>query len=495
MAEYNGLHFGGILMEGRKLTWLACALATALVCGTSASGQESLPPDSAYPTTSSPYGLLETAPAGQNYLLANRLDDKGEATEASVDDRIQELEKKLAKMEEAEAAAKKKAASKPSVRFGGRLFSDAVLFDQDDASIAGLGDAQDSVYVRTARFCADGTMFDVYFYKLEADFAYRDNTDSARPRITDAYVGMNELPYLGAVQVGHFKEPFSLEELTSNRYITFMERSLANAFSPSRNMGVMASNYTDSERITWAAGVFRDMGDPPPYVADDDGGTAVTGRVTALPWYDVATEGRGLFHLGLSASYRDWDTRDFRIRQREEVAVGPRVVDTGVLSNVEDYALVSPEMAFVYGPFSIQSEYIWANVNRGAGFDDPTFHGVYVQTSYFLTGENRQYKRTAGVFDRVKPNENFFRVRATDCNIYTGKGAWEVAYRYSWIDLDDRAADVLGGWASDHTVGLNWYLNPYTRLMWNYIYSTDSLSNDGDTVNMGVIAMRAQIDF
>lgn len=485
-------------MEGRKTTWLACALAAALVCATNARGQQLLLPDPAYSATSSPYGLLDTAPQGQSFLVANALDAKG--GDSGIEDRIKELEKKLEKMEKAEAAAKKKAASKPSVTVGGRFFTDAVLFGQDDASVTALGDAQDSIYFRTARFFAEGKLFDVYFYKMEIDFAYRDTSanpsTAGRPRFTDVYMGIRELPFLNTVQVGHFKEPFSLEELTSNRYITFMERSLANVFSPQRNMGVMASNSSTAERYSWAVGVFRHMGDVPPYVASDENGMAVTGRVTALPWYDCATEGRGLFHVGLGGSYREWDdTSDLRFRQREEIAVGPYVVDTGGLAGVENYTLIGPEMAFVYGPFSIQSEYMTAMVNRGAGLSDPTFHGMYVQTSYFLTGEHRPYKKCNGVFDRVKPNENFFRVRATDCNIYTGKGAWELAYRYSWLDLDDRDAGILGGWASDHTFGVNWYLNPYMRLMANYIYSTDSIANDGDTVNLHVMAMRAQIDF
>ena len=57
--------------------------------------------------------------------------------------------------------------------------------------------------------------------------------------------------------------------------------------------------------------------------------------------------------------------------------------------------------------------------------------------SYFLTGENRPYNRKMGVFDRVKPYEDFFRVRTCDGNVATGRGAWEVAYRFSYIDMLD----------------------------------------------------------
>jgi phosphate-selective porin OprO/OprP len=149
-------------------------------------------------------------------------------------------------------------------------------------------------------------------------------------------------------------------------------------------------------------------------------------------------------------------------------------------------------LAFVYGPFSFQSEYYGATVNEvGAG--DLSFNGCYAYFSHFLTGENRRYNRHAGTFDnRIIPFENFFRVRDEDGCVQMGKGAWELAYRYSYVDLDD--AQIQGGRVSDHTFGVNWYLNPYTRVMWNYINST----TDRAAVNDGIVnifQMRAQVDF
>ena len=60
---------------------------------------------------------------------------------------------------------------------------------------------------------------------------------------------------------------------------------------------------------------------------------------------------------------------------------------------------------------------------------------MYAYVSYFLTGENRPYDRKLGVFDRVRPYEDFFRVRTDDGSIETGWGAWELAYRFSYIDI------------------------------------------------------------
>ena len=72
------------------------------------------------------------------------------------------------------------------------------------------------------------------------------------------------------------------------------------------------------------------------------------------------------------------------------------------------------------------------------------FYGGYAFVSYFLTGENRPYNRKMGVFDRVKPYEDFFRVRDCDGNVSTGHGAWELAYRFSYIDMLDGMTRTKG---------------------------------------------------
>jgi phosphate-selective porin OprO/OprP len=161
---------------------------------------------------------------------------------------------------------------------------------------------------------------------------------------------------------------------------------------------------------------------------------------------------------------------------------------------VPEVQMLGVEGAWVYGPLSVQAEYfnVWVPRSRiGTAY----LNGAYVYVSYFLTGEHRPYDRKKGVFDRVRPFTNFFRVRASD-GVQTGWGAWEVAYRYSCIDLVDLGAGVNGGIADDHTLGLNWYLNPYTRLMFNYVLakSTDRYGIDPIT-DMSTFQIRAQIDF
>ncbi len=438
-------------------------------------------------------------PAAQPYVTASLADD------GALAGRVAELEAALGKINSKAASAKKKAAGKPSVKIGGRIYADLYGYSQDAASVAQITDQQNGFRFDTVRIFVKGSAFHVVDYKLQFDFAGTqsaitkvtpapDGTKSSlqAPTFKDAYIAVKELPLLGHIKVGHYKEPFSLDQLTSSRFIMFMERSLADVFSPGRNVGIMAYDTLADDNITWAIGAFiSEIGDEPPIYKDDTNGTAFTARSTWTPWYDEATNGRGLFHLGVCYSYRNIADGSVTYARKPEADLGSTLLTTGAITSVTDVQLLGLEAALVYGPFRIQTEYMQAYVTR-RGFASPQFDGAYVEATYFLTGEQRKYKRSSGTFsDRVIPFENFFRVRDCDGCVRTGKGAWQLAYRCSYLDLN--GAGYNGGNATNHTFGLNWYLNPYTRLMFNYINS--DLREGGTVGNMNIAATRFQIDF
>ena len=91
---------------------------------------------------------------------------------------------------------------------------------------------------------------------------------------------------VGNVRIGQFKEPFSLELQTSTNDTTFMERATLFNLTPDRNTGLMVYD-NPCERVTWAAGVFRDSDK----FGDDsgDGEYNYTGRITGLPPYVFGT--------------------------------------------------------------------------------------------------------------------------------------------------------------------------------------------------------------
>ncbi|MFQ5766383.1 MAG: OprO/OprP family phosphate-selective porin, partial [Acidobacteriota bacterium] len=278
---------------------------------------------------------------------------------------------------------------------------------------------------------------------------------------------------------GHHKEPFSFEENTSSKFITFMERALPSVFAPSRNTGISAHNVRLNKRLTWSLGVFAEtdgFGDS----ASINGGPNITGRITGLPvWKE---NGSKLLHLGLSVSRKGVPGGMMRFRERPEAHLLPRFIDTGAMP-ADSALLYAAEVAVVDGPFSIQAEYAGASLDS-AMLNDPGFSGGYVQASWFLTGEHRRYKQSSGVFDRIHPDRSFIK---------GGPGAWEVAVRYSMLDLNDQM--VRGGQLEDFTLGVNWYLSASSRFMFNYVNA--SLTDIGvpDPGNLGAFMMRFQVDF
>lgn len=369
-------------------------------------------------------------------------------------------------------------------KFGGRIQNDWAAIGRDDA-LEEVFQQGTGTEFRRARLFFRGTLYEQLYFKAQYEFA---NTEIDQ---NDLYIGLRDLGWLGQLQVGHAKEPFSLEYMTSSKYVTFMERALPNVFVPQRNSGFAAQNTLRDKRMLWEVGVYRNT-----VVAarsfSDDGDYHITARLSGVPIY--ADEGSKVLHLGVAYSHQfRGGPFSLRYRQRPESHLADRIVDTQAPdgSNIpaDGIDLVNVEAAWVWGPASVQAEYMHAFVD-GDDVSDTNFWGSYIEASYFLTGEHRNYQLGKGRFGRVRPHENF--------NSHAGHwGAWQVATRFSYLDLNDEF--VKGGKVWDVTLGLNWYLYPNARIMLNYIHSRvkDRLtafdpSLDGDA-NIG--QMRFEIDF
>lgn len=434
---------------------------------------------------------------------------------------VYELNKRLRQIEvQAEtdkAAADEKAKKAPVITAGGadgvsitspdkafqlkisaRAAYDAAFFNQDRELERAVGDERDGVGSPYARLQLSGKMWDCINAVFEMDFAGENGQDT--PQFRDVYMAMDKIPYGGGrdleFRIGHFREPFSMEDLISVVYRTFNERSLANVFVPSYNTGIQFSDAllgpAKAERLTWAIGAFKETDNwPSSNDSDSDQGYQVTARVTGLPWY--ADEGRKLLHLGVAYSHRNPDGAVLRYGARpdsklalfqyanvDQLPVGFRLRD----ARADDVDLLGLELAGVYGPFWLQSEYIHSSVDTTyAGNAD--FDGYYAQVGYFLTGESRPYRNDRGLFVRVNPTRSF------GWKAGSGWGAWELAARYSSVDLDDGI--VRGGQHDSITLGLNWYLNPNARITWNYTYNdVDHDLYDGD---FEVLQTRFQFEF
>jgi phosphate-selective porin OprO/OprP len=348
------------------------------------------------------------------------------------------------------------------LRVGGRVYVDGgYVFADDNLQMAFPDLKGPDIILRSLLLTLDGTLHDVWDLKMSMDF-------SDLREIKDNWFGRRKIPFLGHARIGYLKESFSLENLTGHNDVTFMERSLpTNVLSPGRDLGLMFENSILEKRMTWALGGFWVVGstdqafDDAKDRIDDSQGVAITARITGLPWY--AHEGKSLLHLGFSYTHQFRDDQSSNSQARfgwypESLLVDEYLVDTGKFFSGGGDAF-GTEAAFVSGPLSFQGEFLQV-FNDANSVGDPHFWGLYAYVSYFLTGEHRPYDTSKGIFGRVKPKSDF--------NPFEGRwGACEVAFRFSYLDLND--GSIKGGKETNLTAGLNWYFNPNSRLMFNFI--------------------------
>lgn len=405
------------------------------------------------------------------------------------------------------------------IHVGGRVQTDTSWYSgtgnvENSVDLGGVGPLRDATNMRRGRVRVDGTMYETLDFASEWDFvnevrdAAAGSTQSdaiAVPAPTDQWVQVKELPLVGNFRIGILKDPWSFEHLTSSRWLNFMERSYGQdvfhgAFNNGFIPGAMFFDTMWEEHGTWWIGVFKNTNN----IFENgvgDGEISTVGRLTWLPIY--SDEGRHLLHLGVAGRALGLDEGRVRFRTRGDIRSGapgpsnPIFVNTGFMAG-DNEQQIGTEVAAVWGPWSLQTEYYCGMVqnastlanNTSSGFQPApgtplgTYfaHGSYVEVHYFLTGESRPYNRKNAVFDRVIPFENFFLVRdRSSGKCCCGWGAWQLCGRYQFMDLNDSGLD--GGILNAFTLGVNWFWNPNMKVQFNYDYMdrnfVNTLGNDG----------------
>lgn len=449
----------------------------------------------------------ETGSGGVSFL---------DPTDAAQQSEISALQKGLKAL--TDKASKK---TYPTIAVNGAFQADMAYFHQDVGSLTEFGRMKNGADFRRARLSAKGAVTDHTNYFMQFDFGF-----FGRPTFTDLWIEQTDVPLFGNVRIGQWKQPFSLEVVSSYRYTTFMERALTfQAFTPFRHIGAGLYDYSADQSMTWAASVFAGG-------QDQYGGSIATGgnvgtaeRITWLPmWKD---NGKEYLHLGAGHYFSAPPDRRVAFRTIPELFVGQNVlsaaggtggqpVPTGPVNHTPFIAqtgtiianyfnVFGSELLWVNGPFSLQSEGMLNFVDQ-AGGPTAVLPGGYIQAGYFLTGEHRPYDRKAGAIDRVIPKTN---LAFCNCGGTPGIGAWEIAARASYLNLNNGLLSAYrGGEATDFTAGINWFWNPYTKIVFNYVHSiadtaqnTYTIANPPNTpafyghTRTDIFAMRAQVDF
>ena len=261
--------------------------------------------------------------------------------------------------------------------------------------------------------------------------------------------------------VGQFKQPNSLEELSSTKNNDFISKSMSdNMQAVARRLGVSLTTGSDNWTLTgsiFGRELTRNLGE----------GNGYGGRFTFAP----INENGNILHFGLSAvDYQaeianvgpnSDNAAQFRVRPDADLS-GKRLIDTGTFSDADRIRTIGLEGAWVHGPMKIQSEYMTTDISRKVNSD---FSGDswYIYGVWNLTGETWGYKN--GVLTTPLPNEPV-------------SGMWQLGVRYDKADLNDGnvlfgapniVTGVLGGKESNWTLGVNWYWRSNFKFALNYV--------------------------
>ena len=429
------------------------------------------------PVVAAPVEAAEPEPAGpadEVQVLRARLDllEKAEKKRAAGEAKKSADEQAKKEAEVAKAIDwVDMSTDKWTVKLGGHVQLDYINWAHADDAIVG---ADDYFAYRRLRLVADGTGYGVFDFRLQMTLEPGSNTvpgaglpagTGISPDVKDAYLSMNEIPWLGRVRIGNFFVPFGLEQVTNDTNNIFMERSIPTqgVFTADREVGIALYNCTENQSVSWATGAFFDnISDTQKDRIDKNQGVRISGRLNWCPFYDEPSNGRYAVHTGVGVLYTHDQDGKVQFRARPQVNLGPRLIDSGVLL-ADNYTTGNLEFATVWGPITLQSEAYLSNINLQTG-NPETIHGAYAHLSYFLTGENRIYERFGqhgAQFGRNAPFNNLYAVPGS-----LSLGAWEAKARWSYLNLET----LNKGRYNDLTLGCNWYWTDRVRVMFDYIH-------------------------
>jgi phosphate-selective porin OprO/OprP len=358
------------------------------------------------------------------------------------------------------------------------------------------------VRVRRVRLGFEGTMPGGFGYKIEGDFA------NAGVAFGDVFVSYSPPKTSLLIRVGNLESLNGMEQITSSNNISFLERAAFNdAFLNARRLGAALAWQSKDKAVRAEAGLFAAHGIDSSL---DNNGWIGAARLVYAP-----RAMGGQLHFGLSYQHRDFASNAggvassgvgmpstnqlarYRARPNTQLT-DVRFVDTGNFAARSD-RIIGAELAGVFKGLYFTGEAQWlradayaaGNIARGLDqFTDgntavvptgnPGFFGAYGEIGYFLTGETRAYRQGEGIWGRTKVLHPLSK---------GGSGAFQVAARFEYVDLDDdeliegptnnfttgsaslgalSARQGRGGKQKSFLLGLNWYPMDYMRLMVNY---------------------------
>ncbi|WP_295519163.1 OprO/OprP family phosphate-selective porin [uncultured Stenotrophomonas sp.] len=339
------------------------------------------------------------------------------------------------------------------ITFEGLVQADGNWFDNDVVDLNGgdAGNGKDSEFeLRRAELVLKG--------KGPGNVEWVVGYDAKADKFLDTNVKYKLLGNANHfIQAGQFKQPNSLEELSSTKNNDFISKAaVTNTYAVARRLGGAYSYGQDNWSVT-ASAFGREL------TRNLAHGSGYGARGTFAP---INEKGQVL-HFGLSYVDYDTDADTLRVRARPNADLATaRLVDSGNMVDTDRVSTLGAEAMYFQGPFKAQAEYYSSKAKRYA-HDNYKSDGYYVSGVWNVTGETWSYK--GGTPGTGLPNN-------------PAGGQWQLGVRYDHMDLNDGnlAANpvagrppivdgVLGGKMDIWTVGANWYWRSNFKFMVNYV--------------------------
>jgi len=318
----------------------------------------------------------------------------------------------------------------------------------------------DGFDIRRARLLLGGHVGDHFDFFFQYEFQ-----GAASRRLLDGYANVHLLPFL-SFRIGQFKTPFSLEQFTADKDLFFSERSMGFYLTPSRDLGLMAYASLWQDRINYGLGIFNGNGVDDSVKGDEDA-PAVIGRVAFAPLRGLGNALWENLQVGGSLSYGRIDPTNVEIHVftaglTEFFDVASRA-KFNIIREADSRRRYGAEFAWTYGPVALTAEYIhvlYKEVETSTNLFDIELENTYVSLVWFVTGEKPTLAN--GVYQPIKPLKSVWK---------GGWGAFGVGFRYDSFHGDESAYENLINAgdsvreATGYSIVLNWYLNPWARIV------------------------------
>lgn len=296
--------------------------------------------------------------------------------------------------------------------------------------------------------------------------SYQDLAEKQKTVVSRASLGYG-LTDVVSLDAGILAEPFGGDAASSLDVLPFLEPSLTTLLAPGYSPGLRLAYVSPSWQMDM--GVFGKRADWP------NSDQSVTTRFAFVPWQQSAQSVR--VDLALSRWQVTEKTLAFAAYPDAHLI---RPLYTIVQPNSEAASTQGLAVSGALGSIAFTLDTVKVTTTKSTGASAVAkISANSAWLSFMLTNETRQ--RNGNEWLPMKPTNSVNK---------GGWGAWELGARYSVISHD--SLNKL----STITVGLNWYINDYMQLKYNYVYAVQAATEVGKVNNdADLMELRLQLTY